>query len=79
MQQEDWDEFDKLFDKYEKARGEYYSAQMKLRGVFSELSRRYDKATLDHNRLYEEELAHENFFKARGKLHEFLKQKLKKD
>ena len=54
-------------------------AQMNLRGTFSELSRSYDPATLDHNRLYEEELAHERFLRARDALHAFLKEKLKKD
>lgn len=79
MNEKEWEEYEKLHRKYEEARSEYHAAQMHLRGAFSELARSYDKSTLDHNRLYEEELAHERFVKAREKLHAFLKDKLEKE
>ena len=79
MNEQDWKEYEKLHAEYEEARDGYHKAQMNLRGVFSEMARSYDKATLDHNRLYEEEKAHERFIAKREKLHAFLKDKLKKD
>lgn len=79
MKEQDWKEYEKLHAAYEKAQDDYSVTQRKLRGAFSELARSYDKATLDHNRIYEEELAHEAFNRAREKLHAFLNEKLKKD
>ncbi|MBI1366550.1 MAG: hypothetical protein GC153_11425 [Alphaproteobacteria bacterium] len=78
MNKEDWKEYDRLYADYVKAEAEYQAAQTLLGGVFSELARTYDPATLDHNRIYEEELAHERFNKAREKLRLFLNEKLKK-
>ena len=79
METQDWKKYDELYALYEKAHSAYLESLMKLRGCFSEMARSYDKATLDHNRLYEEEQAHKSFIEAREKLHEFLGQKLKKD
>lgn len=79
MKKEDWNEFDQLYAEYLEAQQAYHESQANLRGAFSELARAYDKASLDHNRLYEEELAHQRFNRARDRLNEFLNEKLKKD
>jgi hypothetical protein len=79
MEKEDWKTYEKLYTEYQEAQEAYLAAQGMLRGTFSELARYYDTATIDHNRIYEEELAHERFNRARERLHEFLKDKLKKD
>lgn len=79
MEKDDWNTYEKLYTEYQEAQEAYLAAQGLLRGTFSELSRHYDQATIDHNRIYEEELAHERFNRARASLHEFLKDKLKKD
>lgn len=77
MKEQDWKEYERLHTHYETARDDYYAAQMSLRGAFSELARAYNPATLDRNRLYEEEKAHERFDRARRALHDFLNKKFK--
>ena len=78
MNKEDWEAYDRLHVEYEKAEADYMAAQARLRGVFSELARTYDPATLDHNRIYEEQLARDRFNKVRDRLYKFLNEKLKK-
>ncbi|MGE0409938.1 MAG: hypothetical protein AB7P23_11850 [Amphiplicatus sp.] len=77
MDKKQWKEYERLHAVYEKAREDYHATQTRLRGAFSELARHFDKASLDENRLYDEEKAHERFVAARDELHNFLKKALK--
>ncbi|WP_425409445.1 hypothetical protein [Hyphococcus sp.] len=72
MKKQDWDEWEKLHEEYEKARQEYEAAHDNLRGTFSELSRHYDRGTLDQNGFVKEQRAHERFLKARERVHAFI-------
>lgn len=73
MNEEQWSQYEKLYKDYEEARGAYESAQMNLRGAFSEMAREYKPGSLEENRLYEEEKAHERFVEKRRALHAFIK------
>ncbi|WP_428408117.1 hypothetical protein [Hyphococcus sp.] len=79
MEKKDWDQWEKLYKKYEEKRQVYEAALAHVGGTFSELARHYDRDKFDQNGFVREEEAHEEFRKAREELHQFLHEKVKKD
>jgi len=77
MEKKQWDEWERLYEDFTRARQAYERAQSHLRGSFSELARHYEDGTLDMSRRYEEELAHEKFIEKRDKLRAFMDANLK--
>lgn len=78
MNEQEWKEWEKLYEDYEAKRVAYEKAHSNIRGTFSELARHYEQGTFDQNGFVREAQAHEAFLKAREKLHAFIEKHVSK-
>ncbi len=71
MNEKEWKEWEKLYADYEEKRKAYEAALSHIGGAFSEMARHYDRDKFDQNGFVAEMKAHEEFVKARERLHAF--------